>query len=153
MPRDDHSAALEGFLHVGHGHGLPERMTQRLDNVERYARRRERRHPLRGANAGEADLREGGDVRMLQKPPLGRDGERAHAACLHHPNGIGDVEPRHMDVAIGEIADDLGAAAFEGNVHELEAGAPGEDLGVDLLIAADPGAPVAHFAGMLPGIG
>ena len=108
--------------------------------------RRERRHPLRGANAGEADLREGGDVGMLRKPLLGRDGERAHAARLHHPDGIGDVEPRHMDVAVGEIADDLGAAAFERNVHEIEPGALGEDFGIDLLIAADAGAAVADLA-------
>src|SRR5262249_49423153 len=32
----------------------------------------------------------------------------------------GGVEPRHMDIAVGEIAQDLGAAALERNVHEIK---------------------------------
>src|SRR6185436_3362519 len=101
---------------------------------------------------GYADLRESGDVGMLRQPPLGRDGERAHAAGLYHADRIGDVEPRHLDVAVDEIADDLGAAAFERNVHEVETCSLGKDLGVDLWIAADSGTAVSHLARMLPGI-
>src|SRR5262249_36411579 len=47
--------------------------------------------------------------------------------------------------AVGEIAEDLGAAAFEGNVDEIEARALGEDFSIDLLVAADAGAAVADL--------
>ncbi len=82
-----------------------------------------------------------------------RDRQRTHAAGLHHADRIGDVEPRHLDVAVAEVADDLGAAVLERNVQELDAGALGEHLGVDLLIAADAGAAVADLARMRLGVG
>ena len=65
----------------------------------------------------------------------------------------GDVEPRHVDIAIGEIAEDLGAAALEWNVHEIKTGAFGEDFGIDLLIAADAGATVTDLARVFAGVG
>src|SRR5207244_9604569 len=66
---------------------------------------------------------------------------------------VGDVEPRHMDIAVGEVAEDLGAAALEGDVDEIEAGAFGEDFGIDLLIATDAGAAVTDLARVFAGIG
>src|SRR5205085_9841904 len=63
-----------------------------------------------------------------------------------------DVEPGDLDVAIGEIANDLRAAVLERDMKKLEAGALGQDLGVDLLIAANTGAAIAHLAGPLLGI-
>jgi hypothetical protein len=90
---------------------------------------------------------------MLRQPRFGGHRERAHATRFHHANRIGDVEPRHLDIAVAEVAQDLGAAALEWNVHEVETGAFGEDLGIDLLIAADAGAAVTDLARMLPGIG
>src|SRR5262249_40400816 len=77
----------------------------------------------RGAHAGESDFGKRGNIRMLRKPLLGGNGERAHAARFDHSDGIGDVEPRHVDVAVGEIAEDLGTAALERNVHEIKTGA------------------------------
>ncbi len=79
---------------------------------------------------------------------FGGDRQRAHASGLHHADRVGDVEPGDLDVAIGEVADDLGAAALERDVQEVEPGALGENLRVDLLITADAGAAVAHLAGM-----
>jgi len=58
-----------------------------------------------------------------------------------------------VDIAIGEIAEDLGAAALERNVHEVKTGAFGKDFGIDLLIAADAGAAVTDFARVFAGIG
>src|SRR5262249_29699647 len=55
--------------------------------------------------------------------------------------------------AIGEIAEDLGAAALERNVHEIETGAFGEDFSIDLLIAADAGAAVTDLARVFAGVG
>src|SRR5262249_18522631 len=48
---------------------------------------------------------------------------------------------------------DLGAAALERNVHEIETRAFGEDFGIDLLIAADAGAAVTDLARMFAGVG
>src|SRR5262245_51355707 len=58
-----------------------------------------------------------------------------------------------MDIAVGEIAEDFGAAALERNVHEIKTGAFGQDFGIDLLIAADAGAAVADLARVFAGIG
>src|SRR6516162_8795558 len=90
---------------------------------------------------------------MLREPLLGGNGERAYATRFHHPDRVGDVEPRHVDIAIGEIAEDLGAAALEWNVHEIKTGAFGEDFGIDLLIAADAGATVTDLARVFAGVG
>src|SRR5262245_54064096 len=83
---------------------------------------------------------------MLRQPLLGGDRERTHATRFHHSDRVSDVEPRHMDIAVGEIAQDLGAAALERNVHEIKTRALGEDFGIDLLIAADAGAAVTDLA-------
>ena len=123
------------------------------DDVGRHPRWCKGRDPLRGADAGESDLGQRGDVRMLRQPLRCRHRERAHAACFHHPDRVGDVEPRHLDIAVGEIAEDLGAAALEGNVDEIETRALGEDFGIDLLVAADAGAAVTDLAGVVAGIG
>ena len=84
---------------------LDEGLVQRLDDLRRHAGRREGGHPLRRAHAGEADLRDGRNVRDTAASRCGgRDRERAHVAGLHHADRIGDVEPRHLDVAVGEVA-------------------------------------------------
>ena len=58
-----------------------------------------------------------------------------------------------MDVAVGEIADDLGAAAFERDVQEVQPCTFGEDFGVDLLVGADAGTAVEELARMRLGMG
>ncbi len=126
---------------------------QRFGDVGRNPRRREGSNPLRRANPGKADLGERRHVRIGSEPLRGGDRERAHAPRLHHSDRIGDVEPGNVDVAIAEIADDLRAAALERDVDERDAGTLRQNLGVDLLIAADAGAAETHPARMSLGIG
>ena len=96
--------------------------------------------PLRGPEAREAEPSSVGTSGHALSRFRAAIASGAHLAGLDHADRVGDVEPRHMDVAAGDVLEDARAAVLERDVEELQsAGALRQDLSVDVLIGADAG--------------